>query len=154
MASSSAIEEFSPRRRGSCRGPMSRTKRTTDAYSCDLALAVLVDRRTAVDAIVMPSAFVTNTNYAEEYFSRTRRGEIGHYHHIAGAHLLRYAQQSSRREDHRRMCNGDQTFRIAGHATHKRTSPDFVDTGRSIGSRPLTFNPQYIVPRVLTARTY
>src|SRR5258708_3316131 len=35
------------------------------------------------------------TNQAEEYFSRLRRGEIGIHHHIAGAYLLRYAQQSS-----------------------------------------------------------
>ncbi len=66
------------------------------------------------------------TNYAEEYFSRTRRGEIGHYHHIAGAYLLRYAQESSWREDYRRMSNGDQTSSLAGLAMHKRTSPDFV----------------------------
>jgi hypothetical protein len=35
------------------------------------------------------------TNYAEEYFSRLRRAEIGIHHHIAGAYLLRYAQESS-----------------------------------------------------------
>jgi ISXO2-like transposase domain len=35
------------------------------------------------------------TNQAEEYFSRLRRGEIGIHHHIAGAYLLRYAQESS-----------------------------------------------------------
>ena len=34
------------------------------------------------------------TNWAEEYFSRLRRAEIGHHHHIAGAYLLRYAQES------------------------------------------------------------
>jgi hypothetical protein len=39
------------------------------------------------------------TNYAEEYFSRLRRAEIGVHHHIAGAYLLRYAQESSWRED-------------------------------------------------------
>ena len=39
------------------------------------------------------------TNQAEEYFSRLRRGEIGIHHHIAGAYLLRYAQESSWRED-------------------------------------------------------
>jgi ISXO2-like transposase domain len=38
------------------------------------------------------------TNMAEEYFSRLRRAEIGIHHHIAGAHLLRYAQESSWRE--------------------------------------------------------
>ena len=66
------------------------------------------------------------TNWAEEYFSRLRRAEIGHYHHVAGPYLLRYAQEGSWREDHRRVSNGDQTFRVAGLAMHKRTSPDFV----------------------------
>jgi hypothetical protein len=39
------------------------------------------------------------TNWAEEFFSRMRRAEIGHHHHIAGAYLLRYAQEASWRED-------------------------------------------------------
>jgi hypothetical protein len=39
------------------------------------------------------------TNQAEEYFSRLRRAEIGNHHHIAGAYLLRYAQESSWREE-------------------------------------------------------
>jgi ISXO2-like transposase domain len=34
------------------------------------------------------------TNWAEEYFSRLRRAEVGIHHHIAGAYLLRYAQES------------------------------------------------------------
>ena len=66
------------------------------------------------------------TNMAEEYFSRLRRAEIGHYHHVAGEYLLRYAQESSWREDNRRMSNGDQTMRVAGLAMSKDTSPDFV----------------------------
>lgn len=37
-----------------------------------------------------------------------RGAEIGHHHHIAGAYLLRYAQEASWREDHRRSGNGDQ----------------------------------------------
>jgi hypothetical protein len=36
---------------------------------------------------------------AEEYFSRLRRAEIGHNHHVAGAYLFRYAQESWWRED-------------------------------------------------------
>jgi hypothetical protein len=39
------------------------------------------------------------TNWAEEFFSRMRRAEIGHHHHIAGVYLLRYAQESSWRKD-------------------------------------------------------
>lgn len=35
------------------------------------------------------------TNGAEEFFSRMRRAEIGHYHHIAGPYLIRYAQEAS-----------------------------------------------------------
>ena len=33
------------------------------------------------------------TNGAEEFFSRLRRAEIGHHHHLAGAYLARYAQE-------------------------------------------------------------
>jgi hypothetical protein len=35
------------------------------------------------------------TNLAEEFFSRMRRAEQGHHHHIAGSYLLRYAQEAS-----------------------------------------------------------
>ena len=66
------------------------------------------------------------TNWAEEYFSRLRRAEIGHHHHIAGTYLLRYAQERSWREDHRRISNGDQVARLAGLAMSKRASPDFT----------------------------
>jgi len=31
------------------------------------------------------------------------RGEIGHHHHIAGAYLLRYAQEASWLEDNRHV---------------------------------------------------
>ena len=50
------------------------------------------------------------TNMAEGYFSRLRRAEIGIHHHIAGAYLLRYAQE---REDNGRVSNGDQVSRVA-----------------------------------------
>jgi hypothetical protein len=56
------------------------------------------------------------TNWAEEYFSRLRRVEIGVHHHIAGAYLLRYAQESSWRENNRRVSNGDQVSRVAALA--------------------------------------
>ena len=56
------------------------------------------------------------TNMAETFFSRMRRGEIGHHHHVAGPYLLRYAQEASWREDYRRVSNGDQTHRVAGLA--------------------------------------
>jgi len=66
------------------------------------------------------------TNQAEEYFSRLRRGEIGIHHHIAGAYLLRYAQESSWREDNRRISNGDQVRRVASLAMKRSRSVDFT----------------------------
>ena len=65
------------------------------------------------------------TNMAEEYFSRLRRAEVGHHHHIAGTYLLRYAQEASWREDHRRVSNGDQVHGVAGLAMRRKPSVDF-----------------------------
>ncbi len=56
------------------------------------------------------------TNGAEEFFSRMRRAEIGHHHHIAGPYLVRYAQESAWREDHRRMDNRRQVQTVMGLA--------------------------------------
>jgi transposase-like protein len=65
------------------------------------------------------------TNMAESYFSRIRRAEIGHHHHIAGAYLLRYAQEASWREDNRRVSNGDQLKRVTSLALSRKPSVDF-----------------------------
>jgi transposase-like protein len=65
------------------------------------------------------------TNWAELFFSRMRRGEIGHHHHIAGQYLLRYAQEAAWREDNRRVSNGDQVNRVAGLAMKRKPSVDF-----------------------------
>jgi transposase-like protein len=65
------------------------------------------------------------TNWAEEFFSRMRRAEIGHHHHLAGPYLLRYAQEASWREDNRRVSNGDQVQRVSTLAMHHRPSVDF-----------------------------
>jgi transposase-like protein len=65
------------------------------------------------------------TNGAEEFFSRMRRAEIGHHHHIAGTYLVRYAQEAAFREDHRRDDNGAQVRRVAGLAMAARPSVDW-----------------------------
>jgi transposase-like protein len=65
-------------------------------------------------------------NWAESYFSRLRRGEIGHHHHVAGPYLLRYAQEASWREDCRRMSNGEQVNRVAGLVMASKSSVDFT----------------------------
>src|SRR5712672_1309135 len=66
------------------------------------------------------------TNWAEEFFSRMRRAEIGHHHHIAGPYLLRYAQEASWRENCRRLSNGEQVGRLAGLAMKAKRSVDFT----------------------------
>lgn len=65
------------------------------------------------------------TNGAEEFFSRMRRAEIGHHHHIAGAYLIRYAQEAAWREDHRRVDNGRQVQGVMGLAMRAPVSVDW-----------------------------
>jgi transposase-like protein len=65
------------------------------------------------------------TNGAESYFSRLRRGELGHHHHIAGPYLARYAQEAAWREDLRRTSNGGQVHGVAALAMRCRPSVDF-----------------------------
>jgi hypothetical protein len=65
------------------------------------------------------------TNMAESFFSRLRRGEMGHHHHIAGAYLLRYAQEAAWREDNRRTSNGEQVERVTKLALGRKKSVGF-----------------------------
>jgi transposase-like protein len=66
------------------------------------------------------------TNWAELFFSRLRRAEIGHHHHVAGAYLARYAQEAAFREDRRRMSNGDQVNTVVALAMKHGPSVDFA----------------------------
>jgi len=65
------------------------------------------------------------TNAAEEFFSRMRRAEIGHHHHLAGAYLERYARESAFREDLRRMANGEQFRTVLALVAKNGPSRDF-----------------------------
>ena len=56
------------------------------------------------------------TNWAESYFSRLRRAEIGTHHHIAGPYLASYADEMAWREDNRRISNGAQYLKVVGAA--------------------------------------
>ena len=66
-----------------------------------------------------------NTNSAESFFSRMRRGEVGHHHHVAGPYLIRFAQESAWREDHRRDSNGAQVDRVVALVMRNKPSVDF-----------------------------
>ncbi len=65
------------------------------------------------------------TNGAESFFSRMRRAEQGHHHHISGVYLGRYAQESAWREDHRRVDNGAQARGVVTLALAAKPSVDF-----------------------------
>lgn len=65
------------------------------------------------------------TNQAESYFSRLRRAEMGHHHHVSGPYLLRYAVESAWREDARRTDNGAQVRRVTQLALSRGPSVDF-----------------------------
>jgi transposase-like protein len=66
-----------------------------------------------------------NTNQAESFFSRMRRGEFGHHHHIAGPYLIRFAQEAAWREDYKRVPNGSQVDRIVALSMKHKPSVDF-----------------------------
>ncbi|MBC8158836.1 MAG: IS1595 family transposase [Alphaproteobacteria bacterium] len=60
-----------------------------------------------------------STNWAESYFSRLRRAEIGTHHHISGRYLGSYAREMAWREDHRRQANGNQfAVLVAAASSH------------------------------------
>jgi transposase-like protein len=67
------------------------------------------------------------TNGAESYFSRIRRAEIGHHHHVSGVYLARYAQESAWREDHRWVDNGSQVKGVVHLAMNAPPSVDFCE---------------------------
>jgi hypothetical protein len=58
------------------------------------------------EAYSIGGEYEINTNSAESFFSRMRRGEIGHHHQVAGPYLIRFAQEAAWREDHRKEPNG------------------------------------------------
>ena len=66
-----------------------------------------------------------NENGAENLFSRLRRAEIGHHHHISGVYLSRYASEAAWRDDNRGMSNGEQFRAIARLVTINKPSVDF-----------------------------
>ena len=65
------------------------------------------------------------TNEAESFFSRLRRAEIGHHHHLSGTYLARYAREAGFREDYRRESNGEQFRRVVSLVTKNGPSVDF-----------------------------
>ncbi|QEX25054.1 DDE transposase [Hypericibacter adhaerens] len=57
-----------------------------------------------------------STNWAESYFARLRRAEIGTHHRISGAYIGAYANEMAWRENMRRTANGSQWRKVMGAA--------------------------------------
>ena len=74
------------------------------------------------------------SNGAECFFSRLRRGEIGHHHHVAGPYLVRYAQEAAWREDNRRVSNGEQVRQTVRLALASKPRP-WISAGTGSGTR-------------------
>jgi hypothetical protein len=55
-----------------------------------------------------------HTNGAEGFFARLHCAGIVHHHRVAGAYLVRYAQESAWREYHRRVDNDSQVQSVMG----------------------------------------
>jgi transposase-like protein len=77
------------------------------------------------EAYSLGGEYEINTNSAESFFSRMRRGEIGHHHHVAGPYLIRFAQEAAWREDHRKDPNGSHVDRIVALVMKNKPSVDF-----------------------------
>jgi transposase-like protein len=77
------------------------------------------------EAYSLGGEYDINTNAAESFFSRMRRGEIGHHHHVAGPYLIRFAQEAAWREDHRKEPNGLQVDRVVALVMKNKPSVDF-----------------------------
>jgi hypothetical protein len=65
------------------------------------------------------------SNGKPEFRLLTRRGEIGLRHHVSGAYLVRYAQESAWCEDNRRVSNGHQVPNVMALSMASRPSVDF-----------------------------
>jgi hypothetical protein len=66
----------------------------------------------------------TDTNNAG-VFPRTRRGEIGYHHLVAGSYLLRLAQGAAWREDHKRDLNRSKVNHIVALAMGSKPNINF-----------------------------
>lgn len=67
----------------------------------------------------------THTNNVEGFFSRMRRGEIGHHHHVSGPYLIRFAQEFAWRETNKRVSNGHQVDKVVTLAMRSPKSAAF-----------------------------
>jgi hypothetical protein len=106
----------------------SRVDRTTTIHADEAADWNALHGRFDTRRINHQTAFSLDgacTNAAESLFSRLRRAEIGHYHHLSGAYFDRYARETAFREDHRRASNGEQFNTVVGLVAKNRPSVDF-----------------------------
>jgi ISXO2-like transposase domain len=51
------------------------------------------------------------TNQAESFLARLRRMVMGQHHHVSPQYLYQYADEAAWKEDHRRLSNGELSYR-------------------------------------------
>ena len=87
-----------------------------------------------------------STNWAESFFSRIRRAEVGVHHHIAGRYLQAYANEMSWREDNRRVSNGEQYLMVTTAGAGPPGQPPPVERLLAEGV-PISCRPSFIMIR-------
>ena len=106
--------------------PQGTTLYAGEAGSCnELHSRYELHRINHQEAYSLGGEYDINTNAAEGFFSRMRRAEFGHHHHVAGPYLIRFAQEAAWREDHRQEPNGSQGDRVVALAMRNKPSVDF-----------------------------
>ena len=106
----------------------SRVAKGTELMTNEAASWNDLDRAFVVKRINHQEAYSedrTCSNGAENLFSRLRRAEIGHHHHISGVYLARYASESAWRDDHRGLSNVQQFRSIIGLVAKNKPRVDF-----------------------------
>ncbi len=56
------------------------------------------------------------TNQAESFLARLRRMVMGQHHHVSPQYLYQFANEAAWKEDHRRLSNGELSYRKLGLA--------------------------------------
>jgi ISXO2-like transposase domain len=56
------------------------------------------------------------TNQAESFLARLRRMVMGQHHHVSAQYLYQFANEAAWKEDHRRLSNGELSYRKLGLA--------------------------------------
>jgi hypothetical protein len=79
------------------------------------------------------------TNQAESFLARIRRMVMGQHHHVGPQYLYQYANEAAWKEDHRRLSNGELSYRklalALAHPVRARIEPQSLKKTLPAGLR-------------------